>query len=81
MPEILLGYPGMVAIICYRLARALHLLGAPLIARLTISSRIHGPASTFTWREIGPSFFIDHGTGVVIGETAIIGKDSALASG
>ena len=34
MPEILLGYPGMVAIICYRLSRALHLLGAPLVARL-----------------------------------------------
>jgi serine O-acetyltransferase len=73
-PEILLGYPGMTAIIYYRLAHLLSRLGAPLLARLVSDighSRtgidIHPSA------EIGKSFFIDHGTGVVIGETTIIG--------
>jgi serine O-acetyltransferase len=74
-PEILLGYPGMTAILHYRLAHALHRLGAPLLARL-VSEIAHSrtgidihPAA-----EIGASFFIDHGTGVVIGATAVIGE-------
>ena len=73
-PEILIGYPGMTAIIHHRLAHALHQLGAKLLARLIAEIAhtktgidIH-PGAT-----IGSSFFIDHGTGVVIGETAIIG--------
>jgi len=73
-PEILIGYPGMTAIIHYRLAHELHRLGARLLARLIAEIAhtktgidIH-PGAT-----IGSSFFIDHGTGVVIGETAIIG--------
>ncbi|RTL33595.1 MAG: serine acetyltransferase [Burkholderiales bacterium] len=73
--EILLCYPGMTAIIHYRLAHALHKLGSPLLARLIADighSRtgidIHPGA------EIGPAFFIDHGTGVVIGETTVIGQ-------
>ncbi len=72
--EILLGYPGMVAVIHYRLARALHLLGATLIARL-ISNVAHSRTGIdiHPGAEIGASFFIDHGTGVVIGETAVIG--------
>jgi serine O-acetyltransferase len=80
MPEILLGYPGMVAIICYRLARALHLLGAPLVARLmTLVAHSRTGIDIHPGAEIGPSFFIDHGTGVVIGETAIIGKGVRLS--
>jgi serine O-acetyltransferase len=73
--EVLLCYPGMTAITSYRLAHALHELGAPLIPRL-MSEIAHAstgidihPAAT-----IGSHFFIDHGTGVVIGETTIIGK-------
>lgn len=73
--EILLCYPGTLAIIHYRMAHALHALGAPFLARL-ISDIAHSksgidihPAAT-----IGGSFFIDHGTGVVIGETTIIGE-------
>lgn len=73
-PEILIGYPGMTAIIHHRLAHILHQLGARLIARLVAEIAhtrtgidIHPGAS------IGSGFFIDHGTGVVIGETAIIG--------
>ncbi|UWU95792.1 serine O-acetyltransferase EpsC [Bradyrhizobium sp. CB1015] len=75
-PEILIGYPGMTAIIHHRLAHILHGLGARLIARLIAEIAhtrtgidIHPGAS------IGSGFFIDHGTGVVIGETAIIGDN------
>lgn len=79
MPEILLGYPGMVATMCYRLARALHLLGAPLVARLiTLVAHSRTGIDIHPGAEIGASFFIDHGTGVVIGETAIIGKGVRL---
>ncbi|MGD0722632.1 MAG: serine O-acetyltransferase EpsC [Roseiarcus sp.] len=74
-PEILLGYPGMTAILHYRLAHALHELGAPLLARL-ISEIAHSRTGIdiHPGAEIGASFFIDHGTGVVIGATAIIGE-------
>lgn len=72
--EILICYPCALAVIHHRLAHRLHDLGAPLVARIIselANSRtgidIHPGAA------IGPSFFIDHGTGVVIGETAIIG--------
>ena len=72
--EILVCYPGIVAILHHRIAHALYALGAPIVARIIselANNRtgidIHPGAS------IGRSFFIDHGTGVVIGETAIIG--------
>lgn len=73
--EILLCYPGMTAIIYYRLAHALHRLGTPLIARL-ISDIAHSSTGIdiHPAAEIGSHFFIDHGTGVVIGETALIGQ-------
>ena len=77
--EILLCYPGMAAIIHHRLAHALHRLGAPVVARL-----IAGIAHAATGIDIHPgaeisgSFFVDHGTGVVIGETAIIGENVRL---
>ena len=73
--EIMLCYPGTIAILHHRLAHRLHQLGAPFIARLVadIAHTLTGidihPAA-----QIGGSFFIDHGTGVVIGETAIIGQ-------
>ncbi|MGI4849718.1 MAG: serine O-acetyltransferase EpsC [Janthinobacterium lividum] len=77
--EVLLCYPGTIAIIHYRLAHALYLLGAPFLARM-ISDIAHSdtgidihPGAT-----IGASFFIDHGTGVVIGETAVIGQHVRL---
>jgi serine O-acetyltransferase len=73
--EILLCYPGMTAIIYYRLAHALQRLGTPLIARL-ISDIAHSSTGIdiHPAAEIGSHFFIDHGTGVVIGETALIGQ-------
>lgn len=72
--EVLICYPGVQAAIPYRLAHSLYRHGAPLIARVLAEIAhsqtgidIHPGAS------IGHSFFIDHGNGVVIGETAIVG--------
>lgn len=79
LDEVLVCYPGITAIIHYRIAHALHQLGLPLVARI-ISEIAHSatgidihPGAT-----IGESFFIDHGTGVVIGETAVIGRHVRL---
>ncbi|CAB3637017.1 serine O-acetyltransferase EpsC [Achromobacter pestifer] len=72
--EVLLCYPGVAAMIHHRLANVLYRLNVPMLARIVAEIAhadtgidIH-PGAT-----IGRSFFIDHGTGVVIGETAIIG--------
>jgi serine O-acetyltransferase len=75
LDEALLCYPGIHAIIHYRLAHSLHDLGVPLLARL-ISELAHSVTGIdiHPGAEIGASFFIDHGTGVVIGETAVIGR-------
>jgi len=80
--EIVLCYPGFEAITTYRLAHELLLLGVPLIPRI-MSEFIHHrsgidihPGAT-----IGESFFIDHGTGVVIGETTIIGNNVKVYQG
>lgn len=80
--EILLCYPGFNAVVLHRLAHALHELGAPLVARCLASI-----AQTWTGvdihpaAQIGPGFFIDHGTGVVIGATAILGARVRLYQG
>jgi serine O-acetyltransferase len=73
--EILLCYPGAQAIIHHRLAHVLHQLGASMIARI-IAELAHSETGIdiHPGAQIGSSFFIDHGTGVVIGETAIIGE-------
>jgi serine O-acetyltransferase len=80
--EILLAYPGIEAIAVQRMAHELYLLGAPLLPRMMTEwahSRtgidIH-PGAT-----IGPSFFIDHGTGIVIGETTEIGREVRIYHG
>ena len=77
--EVLLCYPGIQAMIHHRLAHELYGLGVPLLARL-VAELAHGqtgidihPGAT-----IGAGFFIDHGTGVVIGETAQIGRNVRL---
>jgi serine O-acetyltransferase len=77
-----LAYPGVFAITVYRAANVLLRLGCPLIARLMTEYAhertgidIH-PGAT-----IGKRFFIDHGTGVVIGETSVIGDDVAIYQG
>jgi serine O-acetyltransferase len=72
--EILLCYPGVLAILHYRLAHLLFRLELPLIARI-ISEIAHSETGIdiHPGAAIGKGFFIDHGTGVVIGETAVIG--------
>jgi serine O-acetyltransferase len=73
--EIIFSYPGLFAITVYRVAHELHLAGVPLIPRIMTEY-----AHSLTGVDIHPgatvdeSFFIDHGTGVVIGETTHIGK-------
>lgn len=73
--EILLCYPGVQAIIHHRLAHVLHRLGARMIARI-IAEQAHSATGIdiHPGAQIGSGVFIDHGTGVVIGETAVIGE-------
>jgi len=80
--EVLFCYPGIVAIARHRLAHELYLLGAPLLARI-ISELAHSATGIdiHPGARIGGSFFIDHGTGVVIGETAVIGQRVRLYQG
>jgi len=82
LDEIIFCYPGLEAVTIYRLAHELHRLGVPIIPR-TLSEWAHSrtgidihPGAT-----IGPSFFIDHGTGVVIGETCLIADHVKLYQG
>jgi serine O-acetyltransferase len=73
--EVLLCYPGILAIVHYRLAHRLYRMGLPLLARI-VSENAHSQTGIdiHPGADIGEGFFIDHGCGVVIGETAIIGN-------
>lgn len=73
--EVLLCYPGVRALIHHRLAHRLHTLGATLVARV-VAEIAHSATGIdiHPGARIGRSFFIDHGIGVVIGETAVIGN-------
>ena len=73
--EVLLCYPGVLAMIHHRVAHQFYKQDLPLLARMT-SELAHSKTGIdiHPGAQIGPCFFIDHGTGVVIGETAIIGK-------
>jgi serine O-acetyltransferase len=73
--EVVFCYPGVAALIRHRLAHELYALGVGMLARI-ISETAHSETGIdiHPGAEIGESFFIDHGTGVVIGETARIGK-------
>lgn len=80
--EVIIAYPGFFALSIYRLAHALHKLEIPLIPRLfaeyahsKVGIDIH-PAA-----EIGDNFFMDHGTGIVIGETTQIGNNVTIYQG
>lgn len=77
-----MSYPGLYAVSVHRLAHELYSLGIPVLPRI-MSEIAHGktgidihPGAT-----IGERFFIDHGTGVVIGETTVIGKNVKLYQG
>ncbi len=82
LDEVLITYPCVDAIATHRIAHHLYKSGIPIVPRI-MSERAHSrtgidihPGAT-----IGPSFFIDHGTGVVIGETTVIGKSVKLYQG
>lgn len=73
--EILVCYPGILALIHYRIAHVLHGLGLTIIARLISEiAHSHTGIDIHPGAQIGAYCFIDHGTGVVIGETAVIGQ-------
>src|SRR5512137_2959853 len=80
--EAIFAYPGIFAVTNQRVAHELHVLGVPLIPRI-ITEHAH----TITGIDIHPGaaigekFFIDHGTGVVVGETAILGRNVTLYQG
>jgi serine O-acetyltransferase len=73
--EVLLCYPGVLAMIHHRLAHRLYGLALPMLARI-VAELAHSATGIdiHPGARIGAGFFIDHGTGVVIGETAVIGK-------
>jgi serine O-acetyltransferase len=77
--EVLLCYPGVHALIHHRLAHQLYSLGLPLLARI-LAEISHGETGIdiHPGAQIGAGCFIDHGTGVVIGETARLGKNVRL---
>ena len=80
--EILLAYPGVEAIAVQRMAHELHLLGVPLFPRMmTEWAHSRTGIDIHPGAVIGPSFFIDHGTGVVIGETTEIGQEVRIYHG
>lgn len=77
-----LAYPGLFAVATYRIAHELHSLGVPIIPRmLTEYAHSKTGIDIHPGARIGPGFFIDHGTGVVIGETAQIGVDVTIYQG
>ena len=82
MAEIIFAYPGLFAITVYRLAHVLYTLGVPMLPRI-MTEHAHSitgidihPGAT-----IGKYFFIDHGTGIVVGETTVIGENVKLYQG
>lgn len=80
--EIILAYPGLYAITVYRLAHELHSLGVRLIPRI-MTEHAHSITGIdiHPGAQIGHTFFIDHGTGVVIGETCEIGDNVKIYQG
>ena len=82
LEEVYLAYPGFYAIAIYRLSHELYVLDTPIVPRM-MSEYAHGltgidihPGAT-----IGASFFIDHGTGIVIGETSVIKSNVKIYQG
>jgi serine O-acetyltransferase len=80
--EVIMSYPGFFAITTYRIAHELYLMDIPLLPRL-LSEFVHSSTGIdiHPGAKIGESFFIDHGTGIVIGETAEIGNNVKIYQG
>jgi serine O-acetyltransferase len=82
LDEIIFSYPGIYAVMAYRLAHQLHLLRVPLIPRIMTEHAHHRTGiDIHPGTDIGSAFFIDHGTGVVIGGTAVIGHNVKVYQG
>ncbi len=82
LEEVILAYPGVKAVFTYRIANLLHRLGVPLIPRImTEFAHNETGVDLHPGARIGRSFFIDHGTGVVVGETTVIGDRVKLYQG
>ena len=80
--EIILAYPGLRAITVYRIAHELYKLMVPVLPRLmTEYAHSETGSDIHPGAEIGKFFFIDHGTGIVIGETSIIGQNVKIYQG
>ncbi len=80
--EVILAYPGLLAVTVYRVAHELHSLGVPLLPRImTEWAHSKTGADIHPGATIGKSFFIDHATGVVVGETTHIGEHVKLYQG
>ncbi len=80
--EVIFCYPGLLATFIFRLAHELHVLGVPIIPRImTEYAHSQTGIDIHPGATIGSYFFIDHGTGVVIGETTIIGNNVRLYQG
>jgi len=80
--EIILAYPGIEAILVHRIAHVLYQQGVPLIPRM-MSELVHRKTGIdiHPGAVIGKRFYIDHGTGIVVGETCVIGDDVKLYQG
>ncbi len=80
--EVILAYPGLYTIFVYRYAHILYQLGVPMLPRI-MSEYAHGQTGIDInpGAKIGEYFFIDHGTGIVIGETAVIGNGVRIYQG
>ncbi len=82
LEEVILAYPGVKAVFTYRIAHLLHGLGVPLIPRImTEFAHNETGVDIHPGARIGREFFIDHGTGVVVGETTVIGDRVKLYQG
>ncbi|MGN0347758.1 MAG: serine O-acetyltransferase [Lachnospiraceae bacterium] len=81
-PEIIFSYPGLFATMVNRLAHELYLLGVPIIPRImTEYAHTETGIDMHPGVTLGKYFFIDHGTGIVIGETAVIGDNVKIYQG
>jgi len=80
--EAIFCYPGILAVTSYRLAHELYVLGVPVIPRM-ITEHAHSITGIdiHPGAEIGEGFFMDHGTGVVVGETCVIGNRVRIYQG
>ena len=82
LEEIILAYPGFQAIMTYRLAHPLYELNVPILPRLMAEyAHTNTGIDIHPGAKIGKSFFIDHGTGIVIGETSEIGNNVKIYQG